>query len=298
MSPLPRPPPNTALRGSLTSFPLGDVLVLLAATVATGALEVFGDGRLACLFLDKGAVVAAQSHGGDDALDVVVELLRMEEGDFTFDPAVTTDHSGPPLAVPGLLADARDRLDEWQAIEAALPSGDHLVVLAPTVPTDRVVLTRDQWRAVAAIGAGTPVGLLVERLADDELGALRLLKGLVDAGLVDVLGPVHERADSIDGEFDCDDDEDDEVEEDAGEQLEPPSRIQAPMPQDVAPVIVVRAERAPPWVSDPALEARLTTLTEQLDFAYGAGPPATVDEAGGPGPRPGLFAKLRQRRDR
>lgn len=271
----------SSLHGSLASFPLADVLGLLASTGSTGVLEVSGGRTEGCVFLDDGAVVAATTGAKDTPVDVVVELLRLEDGDFTFEPDEIADHPGPPVGVPGLLAEARARLEEWHAIEAVLPSVNHVVVLASEAPAVQVVLTGSQWRAVAAIGDGGPIGPLLEQLADDDLDALRLLRGLVEAGLVDVVDPSTAPPGPFGGR---------------GDEQDPTAGQDAPVVE--APVIIVRSKESRPRTVDPALDARLDAIAEQFDVVYEVAHAATADDAGSPVVGTGLFAKLRHRHDR
>lgn len=274
----PSRPEQSALQGSIDSFPVADVLALLASTGHTGALDVSGNGTSSRVFLDAGAVVAAEAGGPEAPVEVVAEMLRLEEGEFAFEPDELPVAPGPPMPVQDLLVEARARLDEWYAIESVLPSADHVVALAGTAPQPEVVLSAAQWRAVAAVGEGGPVGLVLERVADDELDAMRLLKGLVDAGLLEVVDP--RPRPSPRGLR--------HIGEDAG--------ADAPASAADAPVIVVRAP-AHQRVADPALEARLDALAEQFEVLYEVAQAATIEEPEPSEHRSGLLAKLRHRHD-
>jgi hypothetical protein len=174
-----------SLRGSLDTFALTDVLALLATTAKSGELHVTGaagDGRV---WLDGGQVVGADGLGTSDVVDVLVGLLRLDEGDFAFHGDRGAPAPGPPADVAGLLERAEARLAEWREVEQVLPSDDVMLTLVPAA-SGTVRLSRDQWAAVVAIGDGRAVDGLVERLGGDELARWRLLAGLVDAGLVEV----------------------------------------------------------------------------------------------------------------
>lgn len=280
----PSPSPSPSLSGSLDSFPLADVLALLASTGNTGALEVTGGGSTGRLFVGDGAVVAAEAGRLRAPVEVVVELLGLEDGEFVFEPDEVADHPGPPVTVPSLLSDVRARLDEWHAIEAVLPSVDHVLVLASRAPGDAVVLSAEQWRAVAAIADGGPLGLLLGRLAADDLDALRLVKGLVELGLLDIVDPPEDGWDDDDDEVDDDDD------------VDPLPAPAAWRPRPEAVPVVDRAPKPVPRVTDPGLQARLDLLAQQFDAVYDA-QAAAIDVAEAPCPRTGLFAKLRHRHE-
>jgi hypothetical protein len=174
-----------SLRGSLDTFALPDVLALLASTAKTGELHVDGPLGAGRLWLDRGQVVGAESPGTTDLVEVLVDLLRLDEGDFSFHGDRVSPAPQAPVEVTAVLEQAATRLAEWEEVERVLPSADAVLTLAPTV-TATVRLSRDQWAAVAAIGDGRAVERLVDRLGGDELAGWRLLAGLVETGMVEV----------------------------------------------------------------------------------------------------------------
>src|SRR3954451_5749275 len=111
---------TVALQGTLDTFALPDVLRLLASTKKTGRLRVSGDRGEGNVWVDGGAVVAAESTGsGEDgtAVDVVFELLRYNDGSFTFEAGSTAESPGAPGDVEPLLEQAESQLVEWREIE-------------------------------------------------------------------------------------------------------------------------------------------------------------------------------------
>ena len=174
-----------SLRGSLDTFALPDVLALLASTSKCGELHVSGPSGEGRVWLDGGQIVAARAGSADDVVEVLVTLLRLDRGDFSFHNDERATDPGSPTDVALAMEQAAARLSEWHEVEAILPSADALLTLAPVAP-GAVRLSKEQWAAVAAMGDGRPVRELVETLAGEELAAWRLLAGLVEAGLVEV----------------------------------------------------------------------------------------------------------------
>jgi hypothetical protein len=174
-----------SLRGSLDTFALPDVLALLATTAKSGELHVSGAAGGGRVWVDRGMVTGAEAAGATVVVDVIVHLLRLDEGDFTFHPDRQAPAPGAPIEVAVALEQADARLTEWREVEQLLPSGAALLTLAPTA-SGTVRLSRDQWSAVAAVGEGRTVSELVEHLGGDELASWRLLANLVESGLVDV----------------------------------------------------------------------------------------------------------------
>lgn len=180
------------LQGTLETFGLGDVLTLLATTGKTGRLRLDGDRGTGSLWFDSGEVVGATAGNvpaDTELTDVLFELLRFGQGEFSFRIGERLADSGPPQAVQPLLTGASELLVEWRELTAVVPSLVHQVVLVADLVDDQVVLDRDQWRTVLAIGSGCTVGALSEALGVAEVPVLRRVCELLDRGLVEVLEP-------------------------------------------------------------------------------------------------------------
>jgi hypothetical protein len=178
-----------SLRGSLDTFALPDVLALLATTAKTGELHVTGGPGGGRVWVENGQITAAEAAGTSSVVDVLVHLLRLEDGDFTFH----ADHQAPtpeaPVEIATVLAQADARLTEWREVEQLLPSPAAMVTLVAAAPGS-VRLSKDQWAVVVAVGEGRAVDEVVERLSGDELSRWRLVANLVEAGLLEVGAPV------------------------------------------------------------------------------------------------------------
>ena len=179
-----------ALQGSIDTFALDDVLRLVASTAKTGRLSLVGtrgEGELVVrdgLVLD-GAVSTDERVG--DLYELVFELLRFEDGDFQFD-AVAIDglDDAEPVDVELLIEGASGLLSEWRDIERVVPGPWAAVTLAPEAPGGTVKIEPAQWRLIASVGNGAAVGELSERLDASHLATGRLLRALVEAGLLHI----------------------------------------------------------------------------------------------------------------
>src|SRR5690349_6238345 len=102
---------TVSLQGSLETFALPDVLVLLASTKKDGELRVVGGRTDGKVWLDKGQIVQT-THGGKDvpAIDGVFELLRLSAGTFSFESDHTAPKPGEPVMIDLVMADAQTRL--------------------------------------------------------------------------------------------------------------------------------------------------------------------------------------------
>jgi hypothetical protein len=183
-----------SLQGSLDTFALPDVLVLLASTHKSGELHVAGsrsttlgrhpdsEGRL---WFDAGGLVGHDVGHAIEPSDAVFELLRLTQGTFSF-LAGTPSGGGPRVEIEGILGEAQARLTEWREIEAVVPSLDAWLQLSPEPPMAHVSMRGEQWRLVVAVGAGCPVGGVLAHLGMEELPGCRAVKELIEAGLINL----------------------------------------------------------------------------------------------------------------
>jgi hypothetical protein len=176
-----------ALSGTLETFSLPDVLRLLSSTNKTGRLSLDGDRGRGCVWVEDGQVVAAEADraGAGDVDGLVFELLRFVEAGFEFESGTVAADPGAPRTVDEVLAEGEQRLEEWREIEAVVPSLDIWARMVPEVDGE-VRVSPEQWRTLAAIGAGASGHDLADRLGQGEYDVCRQLRDLVETGMVDV----------------------------------------------------------------------------------------------------------------
>ena len=185
-----------ALLGTLAEFQVDDILVLLGSTKKTGVLAIESPRRSGRVWVDAGHVVGADMAGHPEAHDVVFELLRLPEGKFSFESGSAPSELMAPQDVAEVLSAARSRLAEWRDIERVVPSLASIVTLDPDAGGEPVLhINAEDWRVVAAIGAGGPVKNVADRLGLAEFDACKAVKAVVDAGLA-VVKPVAEDSDT------------------------------------------------------------------------------------------------------
>lgn len=176
-----------ALLGTLAEFHVDDVLVLLAGTKKTGVLAVEGGQRAGRLWVDGGHIVGAELADHHEPADVVFELLRLADGKFAYEAGAMPANLGAPQDVQTVLAQARTKLAEWRDIERVIPSQSSLIALnADAGDAGPISISAEDWRTVAAIGAGGTVAEIGTRLGVVEFAAGKALKAVVDAGLASV----------------------------------------------------------------------------------------------------------------
>jgi len=179
-----------ALQGTIDAFPVVDVLQLLAGSRKTGRLIVEGDRSTAQLFVVDGATTAGgvQDAGPLEVADVVVELLRYSQGSFLFEPGSIAPDPSEPEDLMTLVAGAGQRLEQWAAIEAAIPSMAHRLSLVTAIDAEGVTIGADDWPLIVAAGAGERVSDAIDALGLPQLEACGKIVELAERQLLEV-GP-------------------------------------------------------------------------------------------------------------
>jgi hypothetical protein len=176
-----------SLQGSLETFALPDVLVLLSSTKKDGELRVVGgrvDGRV---WLEKGQIVhSAVGDGETQPVDAIFQLLRLEAGTFNFDAEAAPPKRAEPQMIDLVLADAQVRLGEWKEIAKVVPHLDAVVDMAVEAPGEEVIITAKQWRLLRTVAGGRSVTEIMRALDQSEYDACKTVKELVDSRLASI----------------------------------------------------------------------------------------------------------------
>ena len=177
-----------ALSGTLDTFDLPDVLRLIASSSKTGRLRVSGSRGSGSVWVADGEIVASELTSinalSPSVVDVIFGLLRFETGSFTFEADAVAADAGPGLAMDPILDSAEQMLAEWEAIEEVVSSLETWVGLRPELTGPDVMVDAMRWRCIATVGAGVQVGLIAETLGLSEVDACRLVKELIELGLL------------------------------------------------------------------------------------------------------------------
>jgi hypothetical protein len=193
------------LQGTLDTLSLPELCELLSGTNKTGALHVRAETGQGVLWFTAGKVCAGEAGGqtgppppgaGDLAErlhDVCFELFRFTEGSFEFEadrrPSWPADRG---VEVSGLLAETEHRMAEWREIIAVIPSIEARPRLVSDPPGAKagtsgpITLDAAQWRVVTGIDGRRRVSALIRVLDGGEFTVCKVLRSLVQAGLVEI----------------------------------------------------------------------------------------------------------------
>jgi hypothetical protein len=176
-----------SLQGTLETFALPDVLVLLSSTKKDGELRVTGGRTDGKVWLEKGEIVHARI--GDTVaapVDAIFELLRLQEGTFNFENDSSAPETDEAQGIDGVLADAQVRLGEWNEIAKVVPHLDAVVDMAEDAPSDEVIVSRSQWSMLRRVAGGRSVNDLMVALGLSEFDTCKTVKELVDSRLASI----------------------------------------------------------------------------------------------------------------
>ena len=190
-----------SLQGTLDTLSLPELCELLSGTTKTGALHVRAETGQGVLWFTDGRVCAGEAGSqtgppppgvGGDLLerlhDVCFELFRYGEGTFEFEPDRRPSWvADKAVEVSGLVAETERRMAEWRDIIAIIPTVEARPRLVPEPPSGGpITLDAAQWRVVTGIDGRRRVSALIRVLDGGEFTVCKILRSLVQAGLVEI----------------------------------------------------------------------------------------------------------------
>jgi hypothetical protein len=178
-----------ALQGTIDTFELTEVVRLLAAGGKTGVLRLEGSRGSGRVWVDEGKVTTItvdHAPRAESLSEAMFELLRFEDGHFTFASDELANPAGEPTELDGILVDAEAQLAEWREIEVVVPTTRAKVTLRRELTRADVVLDKQRWRLIAAISGGVTVATLGDVMDLGELPVSRAVKDLIELGVIDL----------------------------------------------------------------------------------------------------------------
>lgn len=203
-----------SLQGTFDTLGVTELFGLLSAAGKTGALRlegadeghesdaadadvrapeaaIFVTGGLCCGIDSELASGRAESEPELAAhlVDVGFSLARCRSGSFRF-----TDGEQPPFesvattAFEPAVAEIESLLDQWQEIEATIPSLDGRVRLSPVLRSDQITLNAAEWSLLVAFDGMPTVRELIALHDEPMIEICRTVKELVDRGAIEIGG--------------------------------------------------------------------------------------------------------------
>ncbi|MHB1533841.1 MAG: DUF4388 domain-containing protein, partial [Acidimicrobiales bacterium] len=187
------------LQGSFDVLNFAETLRLVARQQLTGRLHVRSRNFAANLFFEDGALTGADqsehqaaANAGDvrgRLEEICFGMLDSERGTFEFQPGRAS--SQPEITrhkVETVLGRARKRLEEWHRMQEFIPSLEVQPRLVTDLDRGQVTLDQERWRMLTAVDGRRNLRAIGRILNLSDFDVCRVLKGLLDEGVVDLEG--------------------------------------------------------------------------------------------------------------
>lgn len=132
-------------------------------------------------------------HVRQHVVDIVYQVFSWNHGTFRFEPSelpvqgkITTS-----IALENLIIEGNRRLKEWELLRDELPDLDITLKFAerPSTPLRDINLSVEEWRVISFINPRNSIRQIAHYNAMDELQILKIVYGLLQAGLVEMIRP-------------------------------------------------------------------------------------------------------------
>ena len=181
---------------SLSREPLGQKLIrarALTESQLNKALDTHSQTgkRVGDIMIESGMVTSEQIEAAvaQQIEDAVFDLLRWDLGEFTWEAGAALEVEVPiSVSVENLIMEASRRLDELEVIQRKIP-GDHAILMMAHAPPEgaaEINITPEEWRALVLVDGSRTVGEIGSLIGKDDFETMKILYGLVSAGLVEV----------------------------------------------------------------------------------------------------------------
>jgi len=189
------------LRGNLAQLSLLDILRMLSSGQRSGRLVIHQAGKSGELYLEKGNIVHAVT-GAQMGVNGVYTLMGWMEGDFTFEPNVSSPEISIDVATEQILLEAARQAEQWEDIKDVLSTTEAVFNISPSGSTNTVSLKPIEWQVLAQINGERSVIEIGEILELHEFEVARIIYSLTTAGLLhEVVGGKAMFRDIIDESF-------------------------------------------------------------------------------------------------
>ncbi len=153
------------------------------------------DKELGMLLISAGHVTQPDIVGSirTDILDTVYGLFTWTDGLFHFEPnqLPSDDAITASINLENIILEGSRRVKEWERLQDELP--DLGVALKftdrPQAQLRNINLSVDEWRVISYINPRNSIKQIAQRIGMDDFQIRRIIYGLLQAGLVEVLVP-------------------------------------------------------------------------------------------------------------
>ncbi len=178
-----------SLDGSLEDFDLADVLQLIHIGARTGVLTLTHDKITARIFFQSGEPIHADM-GSLSGENVIYNVFNWNKGHFRFDTSAQTNLNTISTGCQNIIMEATRRLDEWSKLRAIIPSQLSVIGFEaePGERSSNITLKSNEWRILSLVNGQRTVEEIIGESGFSEFETTRILFGLINSGLLKVLG--------------------------------------------------------------------------------------------------------------
>jgi hypothetical protein len=173
-----------AFQGSLAELHLPDIIQLISVSGKTGVFHLTDGDHKGQIFLIDGKIVHAQL---DDATgeEAVYALAIWSQGDFKFEPGISTEVRTISKSNTNLLMEAARRLDEWRVLSKKIPSPEMIPEFVVQDNREgQINLNTSEWLILSKIDGQRSIKAIAGTGGLSVFDASKILYGLVATGLI------------------------------------------------------------------------------------------------------------------
>jgi hypothetical protein len=153
------------------------------------------DKELGMLLISAGYVSQSDilSSVRNDFLEMVYGLFTWTDGLFHFEPnqLPATDAITVAIDLENIILEGSRRVKEWERLQDELPDLEMALKFTdrPQAQLRNINLSVDEWRIISYINPRNSVKRIAQRIGMDDFQIRKLVYGLLQAGLVEIVEP-------------------------------------------------------------------------------------------------------------
>ncbi len=155
------------------------------------------DRELAAMLVQAGLLTKAELDQmvRNNVKEVVDRLFALSEGIFRFEPNIVPEDrlwAEPPVNLDSIIIEGTRRLKESEKLQEELPNLEATLRFTdrPDSRLRNVNLSVDEWRVVSYINPKNSIRQIAQANSMSEFQIRKIVYGMLQAGLVDVIQPV------------------------------------------------------------------------------------------------------------
>jgi DNA-binding MarR family transcriptional regulator len=153
------------------------------------------DKELGMLLINAGHVTQKDIVNSirNDVLETVYGLFTWSDGMFHFEPnqLPSDDAITVPIDLENIILEGSRRVKEWERLQDELPDLNMALRFTdrPQAQLRNINLSVDEWRVISYINPRNSIKQIAQRIGMDDFQIRKIIYGLLQAGLVEMLEP-------------------------------------------------------------------------------------------------------------